>query len=368
MILLDKNNIKKCRNKTEVKLSDFSSISGAIGTLFKLDNLILPEKYEWYIFETYYIKNDKKVRQYLKRVLNNFSVSSYEFFRDYGRANPYDIEYVIHRDCISRDSARFLIEGLKNKTAGTKENFIKRHGEDGETKYNDFRNKSSHSLETFKAKFGKEGEVKYNEYLKKKDSSSLEFFENKFGEFGERKFNEKLDKTKQTLENFISRYGKEDGTLRYNYMIKKKKYASSTLGLVEKFGKEKAFEINASKVVTPETIGEFNYYLKLQKERKTKEANGTIIPLSKKTDFELYTNGVWKETNKQPLKTLENIEKRGHQRDEGTMGLDHIISIKYGFLNNIDIEVIGNINNLQMLTHTENSSKKTNCYSKLKGN
>lgn len=51
---------------------------------------------------------------------------------------------------------------------------------------------------------------------------------------------------------------------------------------------------------------------------------------------------------------LDNYSKRG----KGYFHLDHIISIKYGFDNGIDPEIIGNIMNLRYLYVNENKSKR----------
>lgn len=57
----------------------------------------------------------------------------------------------------------------------------------------------------------------------------------------------------------------------------------------------------------------------------------------------------------QPLFQLDNYANRG----KGYFHLDHIISIKFGFDNNIDPEIIGNISNLRYLCKTENLSKRS---------
>lgn len=41
---------------------------------------------------------------------------------------------------------------------------------------------------------------------------------------------------------------------------------------------------------------------------------------------------------------------------------DHIVSVRYGFDNNIDPSIIGHPANCQLLPHTENSKKFTNCH------
>ncbi len=67
-----------------------------------------------------------------------------------------------------------------------------------------------------------------------------------------------------------------------------------------------------------------------------------------------YRSQVQKYTRKQPLSQLLNHDKRG----KGSFHLDHIISIKYGFDNGIEPELIGNIVNLRYLYWNENISKR----------
>ena len=130
---------------------------------------------------------------------------------------------------------------------------------------------------------------------------------------------------------------------------------------IEKMGEEKfnnrknKFKVSISREKT------------LKKRRRIMEDKGLWIKKNEKTDWELYKNKVWYITNKQDLESLEFFNKRGPTGTKGSYHLDHVISIKYGFDNNIAEEVIGNINNLQMLQWKENLSKGTNCYSKIKG-
>jgi hypothetical protein len=70
-----------------------------------------------------------------------------------------------------------------------------------------------------------------------------------------------------------------------------------------------------------------------------------------------YKIDVWRITNRQPLHLLENFNKRGVNGQTGAYTLDHIISIKKGFIENISPEQIGNIENLQMLPWEENITK-----------
>ena len=70
-----------------------------------------------------------------------------------------------------------------------------------------------------------------------------------------------------------------------------------------------------------------------------------------------YKIDVWRITNQQPLQLLENFNKRGVNGQTGAYTLDHIISIKKGFIQNIPPEQIGDIKNLQMLPWEENITK-----------
>ena len=70
-----------------------------------------------------------------------------------------------------------------------------------------------------------------------------------------------------------------------------------------------------------------------------------------------YKIDVWRITNQQPLHLLENYNKRGVNGQTGAYTLDHITSIKKGFIENITPEQIGHIDNLQMLPWEENITK-----------
>lgn len=76
-------------------------------------------------------------------------------------------------------------------------------------------------------------------------------------------------------------------------------------------------------------------------------------------EYQKYKGLVWSETNRQPLYLLENFDKRGKSGVDGAYQIDHVISIKYGFDNKINPNIIGNIKNLQMLPWKENRNKSS---------
>lgn len=74
-----------------------------------------------------------------------------------------------------------------------------------------------------------------------------------------------------------------------------------------------------------------------------------------------YSREVWRFTNTQNIKSLENYDKRGVINIEGSYQLDHMYSIHQGFKDNIPPWIIGNIVNLVMIPSRENSSKRQKC-------
>lgn len=74
-------------------------------------------------------------------------------------------------------------------------------------------------------------------------------------------------------------------------------------------------------------------------------------------EWKAYQIDVWRYTKQQPLEILENYDRRGVNGEEGAYTLDHIISIKKGFMEGYPPEEIGHISNLQMLPWMENIQK-----------
>lgn len=110
------------------------------------------------------------------------------------------------------------------------------------------------------------------------------------------------------------------------------------------YGKPSAMQ---GKKHTEETIQ------KMSETRKTSWKNRGANP----TEFQSYRHKVDVLTKKQPIHLLENFDKRGRAGDEGAYHLDHIISVWYGYHNNIPPEEIADISNLRMIPWMENQQK-----------
>lgn len=115
-----------------------------------------------------------------------------------------------------------------------------------------------------------------------------------------------------------------------------------------------------------------------EKTRKTQEKNKRWMPLSKKTKYEVYILEVMRITRKNidyvyekwdgkcyySSKELVSNEEYLSRHPDSLLSnnrlqptIDHKISIKYGFLNSIPPEVIGDIENLCICSRSVNSSK-----------
>lgn len=283
------------------------------------------------------------------------------------KRNPYDFKYIMLRDSCNEFEAKETVKKLKNKTSGSLENYIKRYGEiNGTKKYNEFCAKSANTKEKYKQKYGVDWEKEWKKYIKTKDSMSEKFHKEKYGATWEKELQKRKDSITTTIPKLQKKHGKDKGLEIFNQINSRRGRACSFIGLSEKYGKERAIEICKSKAVTVEKIGPVAFKNKIDRERRTKEKNGTVIPLNQKSALDLYRREVSKITNSQDLNSLENFEKRGHQNKPGRYAIDHKISVMYGFKNSISPEIIGGIDNLQMLTHAENSAKGKECYSKIK--
>jgi transposase len=83
--------------------------------------------------------------------------------------------------------------------------------------------------------------------------------------------------------------------------------------------------------------------------------------VEKLPEFIKYKKQVNSITNKQPIMTLPNYNKRGISGQINSYQLDHKYSILEGFKNNVNPEIIGNIKNLEFIPWEDNASKRHRC-------
>tara|TARA_Y100000592_G_scaffold96416_1_gene164868 strand:- start:221 stop:613 length:393 start_codon:yes stop_codon:yes gene_type:complete len=94
-------------------------------------------------------------------------------------------------------------------------------------------------------------------------------------------------------------------------------------------------------------------YYKIRKITKKYPKIKQKIKNIKNLEKKLYYATVWEVTEEQPLRILENFDKRGWKNHH----LDHIYPIAMGFHHNISPKKIGNIKNLRFIPYKENLSK-----------
>lgn len=92
--------------------------------------------------------------------------------------------------------------------------------------------------------------------------------------------------------------------------------------------------------------------------RKISEANSKWLPDDPQyEEFKKYRRKVYYWTNKNDLTQLKNYDKRSLTG----WHLDHKYSIAEGFKNDVPPQLLGQLQNLQMLPSKENCSKGTDC-------
>lgn len=111
------------------------------------------------------------------------------------------------------------------------------------------------TLESLIRKWGKEdGEKRWKEYCRKQgEVNTFEYKQKKFG-WTKEQFDEFNKSRACTIENFIDRYGEETGKEKWQSYLNKQHETKSWEYMVEKFGEERAREINAQKVLNLETF------------------------------------------------------------------------------------------------------------------
>lgn len=159
-------------------------------------------------------------------------------------------------------------------------------------------------------------------------SNNLEWWLSKG--FSEDEAKERLKERQKTftLDKCVARYGLEEGTSIYN--ARQEKWQES---VYSKFSQD---ELESKK-------------------KHTRISKGNQIPDDLVSDRDLYYRKVIACTNK----TVRNYPHLQERTSE--FHLDHKYSIRQGFVNGVNPEIIGSIHNLEILSASENCSKRADC-------
>ena len=340
--------------------------------------------------------NMDRYEKYLEfRKLNKSDSSSKKFFllkygEDLGlkkfkeksfRAS-HSLDAYIYRHGEKEGKVKYEESSKRNAGNLTLERKIKNLGEEeGKKAYKKMKERQSltNTLEKFVLMYGEnEGLKRYNLKNKKNSESSKKFakkvgskyFDKRSDEFCKKYYgvnwkSKKKEITQKTQETNLNLYG---NIMYINSKEGKEKAINTSL---EKYGFEHPMQNQAVKDKKLKTnLKKYGASMYIASEegkkqvRKTLEEKGLWIPQALLSEYELYSRKVWDITKLQNLEKLPNINKRAnlaHTKD--AWHLDHKISIRYGFINNISVENVGSLANLQMLPGRENCSKGSNCYS-----
>lgn len=247
-------------------------------------------------------------------------------------AGLYDPEYIRLKCNISYEEAIKIIEDRKTRKATNLKGFIARHGE----------TKGKELYEKFQKTSISASKEHVNEYERKRRSVwCKEFYEHKgFSE------EESIKLAKE--------FNKQNSGANKYYWIGKGYNAQQIDQIMSKINLKKSFGIKDYK----EKYGD---HWKEKWDERIEKLRRTINAIPNDDEWKNYHNECWKWTNislKLYGDTLENIHFRGREHN---YQLDHIFSIKQGYLNMVDPEIIGNITNLRVITTFENCSKQDNC-------
>jgi len=302
------------------------------------------------------------------------------------KSNIYDPNYISKRDNISYDDAIKYIEKYKKDKATSKEGFIKRNGFDkGIEKFKKFQKTSNiFDIENINRIYGDENT---DEILKERIKNNrkhspwcVEYWNNK-GYYGDRA----IEKVKEYQNNnsgvsFNAILNRCIGDIEkankiYNDINSKKDSSSYAFFLeITSYNIIEADKLYENRSISKDhrsmkNFSSFEEYIKYNENISEKSLNtlvskGLAIPKKLRDEYSVYVYNVEKHT-KRSLKYYGNLKfGNGYEKliSPTTNHIDHIISKFDGFKNGIDVEIIGNIENLQILNYKINISKNKNSW------
>lgn len=254
------------------------------------------------------------------------------------KLNSNSIEYIKLVLDISEDEAREYIH-KHNKSPFYREN----HKSDEEYSASQTRN-----LNYYKKKYGnKRGKEAYDRVIKKMmEGQKLETYQKKYGKKkGTEIYNNICSKKGITFNNLFNKYKDVE---KANEVLQKWKASVGRTreDIIDANGLEKGLQILEARRI---------------KTNNTRVINGNIIiPKELRLEYNIYKIIVDEETQLQLLK--HGRKKFGDdwrkRKKKEKLHLDHMYSVKSGFLNDIDPFLIGNITNLDLIPASENCVKR----------
>lgn len=271
-------------------------------------------------------------------------------FRKKKNFRPNQIDYWIKKGFSETES----IEKVRLFQSNSKESLVKKYGEDGNRRYNEFiesLNKRRHTeIHNIIEQFGINDQEAKNIFDKRRVVVSPrreEYWINKG--YSEIDSKEKVSEWQMICSPRTTRYWINKGYSKNEANGKVKEYQDNN-------------SINSLMIRYNLT---FNEALDKQSEFidkmiKSRIDKGINLQKSDRKSFDVYLNNVRKLTNKYYKKYTKIINSNNYNRSVYEYHLDHKISIFSGFKNNIDYRIISSPYNLQMISAKDNLEKSIN--------
>ena len=275
-----------------------------------------------------YLENFKEFYNYRQNLLDT---------KQYNRTIPlYGVEYNRLKFNVSHDEAIQIINKRKADKATTKENFIKKHGvEAGLEKFEKFQKTSSLSVEAkrkISPNYIKESSPWCKEYYVKRNYSESEAIQ--------------LVKEYQRKNSGVSKW----------YWLGKGYTKEETSEILSAINQKKAF----GKKQYALKYGD-NWEVEWKKRIDSYRATINALPYECYPEKDAYYAKVYEATSSSVALNcdkIDNLHLRGltHGYD-----LDHVFSVKMGFVLNVDPKIIGHWTNLKIVKDSYNRSKQDRC-------
>ena len=249
----------------------------------------------------------------------------------------YNVQYISLLRNIPKEDAEIFINKLKKSKATSKEKFIERHGEElGTKKFEKFQETSVKWIKELKETLT---EDEFKDFYRSRSWTSVTFWIKRglSEEDAKKRVSEEQRKNSGCHREYYLMRGYSDTEIEEIFEKINKKKSAGKKYYIKKYGdkwKEKWIERISKYKKTVKSISDVPEFSSYKKE------------VNKHTQLSVFLND----------DKIPNIEKRGSCYD-----LDHIYSIKSGFLNNVDPCIIGHYTNLRVIERTMNRSKRCNC-------
>lgn len=265
----------------------------------------------------------------------------------------YDIKYYELSFNISHEEAIDLINQFKiNKTTNL-EGFIKRHGEEeGRKKFEKFQLSSSSSSNLMKEKLKNSNpdtwKKEWSEYCKKQSKRCWQYYLDK-----------NLASSIEEAKKMVSKHQKLTSGVHIDYYINKGYKEEEIKDFFEIINYKKSLTKRNRKFLKEKYGDEWvaEYEKNAASYREKMENGGHWIKLSDLDDWIKYKYRVYFLTELTLFENkIDNIDKRSKE-----WHVDHVFSIKQGYILNIPPEIISSPVNLKVVHFSYNCSKRDKC-------